>query len=1074
MSAVCPAPSEPDPAGKESGWVDLVNDGAEAVELGEYEFVRVNRGKKLEPGSKKKNLVKGTLAAGATLRVWTSEEYPNCKDLGGSGNVETIDGRVVYPNKVSVKKYPYLALYRKAADTNLVDAVAVPVDLPEGAVLERDASVTTRRAWAIVASGVRTPCGPNVGPLYGVKHSLSDLGPTAPAAPGEDYPVSFPVNPVSDLPGDAIASVDLEYSCDFGAPKRVAMAKAEKADKSAGTVWSAAIPAADLPAAGRLVRWRAKITDADGNEWTSPGFHNPDDGYGWYGTIVAPGGLADAKLTTWHLFVEGNSLQQMDVDADKQDRALVPHNARAGLYDSQTGTYYDNVRIDLRGNTSAGFRKKSHGLKFSKCQPLECTNPFDGEELSVRKTSLVAEYCDPSYVRQSLAFHLFRSVGAKVPFHYPVRVNLNGAFYQLAFHSNTFSDELIEDYYGLDGLGYGYKNSGCLTPTLKNWVVCEKKTPDDDDETSAKAMQPLKDWTTHFGSTLKFNQDDQAVVTRAVVETFDLPAWINYLAAARITMECDDSWANLSTYWDVNGTGTWMPLGYDMNQSWGHIYQSQWGGTKSVSTAGEDRHKAHPLFGGTRVLCYFSNGSRSHEGSENYAMEAVWQSTKFRRLYLRRLRTLMDTQLGVPGTPKEETPVWQYVVALTNAFHEAAQLDYAMWRADEGNLPAGSSGTFWTKTGTYCWKDKVLPDDGIEDLWANYIVPRREHLYVTHSVHNTAKGVGYAQNLSAGIPDAPVDVALLTANFELVGRDGDELVLRNGNAEAVDLSGWKLAGAVEWTFPGGTVVDAGDIITIVRDRKTWVAAHLSELGDRVVVGNAAFTDAADLTLEPVAGGTPSVPFEPEAARKPSAWFSAWAQDCATGADVTTLGSALFRGAFTAEKAGSGTVESDYGIRHFGFRGDALAGDRVVFTPSAAMERRRVIIEMDAIFPDAIVELPETVSGFAAMTLARRTDGACSFAIHDGTAWRFVANPSAPAVPGAAYKLRMTADYRRAQPKLTYSVRSGADWVDLATDDGQTAFPVGKDLERLVFSGYGDIVGFSGDYFIRLGTQVFVK
>lgn len=1076
ISAICPRPGVLDAAGKESGWVDLVNDGSEPVNLAEYELVRVNRGKKLEPGAKKKNLAKGTLAAGATLRVWTSEEYANCKDLGGSGNVEVFDGRMVYPAKVNPKKFPYLALYHKTDVTNKLDGVVIPVDIVDGGVFRRDMSVTTRYAWNIVTNGVVVPYGPNVSPLYGVKHDFTDLASTPLAQVGVSYPVSLPVNPLSELAGDAIRSVTLEYSSDFGAVKTQAMTPAGTKDKARGVVWSAAIPAVDIPAPGRLLRWRAKITDGDGNVWTSPSFKNPDDGYQWYGTITEPGVLADAKLQTWHMFVEGDSVQQMDIDTDKQDRSKVPYNARVGIYDGQTGTYYDNVRIDLRGNTSGTFRKKSHGFRFSKCQPMKCTNTLEDEAIEIRKTSLVAEYCDPAYVRQSLAFHLFRKVGCRIPFHYPVRVNLNGEFYQLAFHSARFSDELIEDYYGLDPLGYGYKNSGCLTPSLKNWVTCEKKTPDDGVETGSAAMAPLKEWTTRFGSSLQFNKDDQPIVTRAVVETFDLPAWINYLAAARITMECDDSWANLSTYWDKNGTGTWMPLGYDMNQSLGHIYFGQWGGAKDGLYAELDQHKAHPLFGGTRVLCYFANGNRSHEGSENYALEAVWQSTKFRRLYLRRLRTLMDTELGAPGTPKEETPIWQYVVAVTNATWECAQLDYAKWRASESNLPAGSAGTFWTKTGTYAWSGKVEHAQGVDDLWEQYIVPRRRHLYETHSVHNTAKGVGYGQNLSAGIPDAPIATTLLVANFELVGRSSDELILRNNNAESVDLSGWKLAGAVDWTLPAGTVVDAGDLITIVADRKSWVSSHLAELGDRVVVGNATFTEAAVLTVEPAArvGSAPVAPFVPESAHVPGRdnWFDAQAQDYATGADMTAL--EVPTGSFSAEGNGAGSVVSQLGLKRFDVSGSVAEGDKVIFTPATRqMPKRRVVLETTVLFPDALVELPESVSGFASFTLMKQSDGTCAFAIHDGAAWRILGHELAPAETDAAYKLRMTLNYRLSQPMIVYSIRTGSGWVDLATADGQVAFPVSKSVERVAFSGYGEIGGFSADYWIQRGFTIHI-
>ena len=63
---------------------------------------------------------------------------------------------------------------------------------------------------------------------------------------------------------------------------------------------------------------------------------------------------------------------------------------------------------------------------------------------------------------------------------------------------------------------------------------------------------------------------------------------------------------------------------------------------------------------------------------------------------------------------------------------------------------------------------------------------------------------------------------------------------------------------------------------------------------------------------------------------------------------------------------------------------------------------------------------------------------------------------------------MTIDYRRAQPTIVYSIRTGADWIDLATDEGQKAFPVAKLLEKLSFSGYGEISGFSAEYLIKHG------
>lgn len=1097
INVVCPRPGVLDEAGKESGWVELVNNGEESAQLNEYELVRVNRGKKLEPGAKKKNLAKLSLGPGETLRVWTSEEYSNCKDLGGSGNVEVFDGRMVYPNKVNPKKFPFLALYHKTSEfTNLVDAVAIPVDIKDGATFERDWTIGTRYAWKIVIDGASggqgltaLPYGPNVGPLYGVKHSESDLAPTAVATSGVPYSVSLAVNPFSGstMPGDAIEAVTLEFCCDFGATNFVPMTAAAKVDKSKGVVWSAEIPASAIPSEpGRLIRWRAKITDGDGNVWTSPSFCNPDDGYAWYGTITEPGTLDDAKLQTWHMFVDGeNNLAQMDVDADKQNLSLVPYNARCSIYDSQTGTYYDNVRIDLRGNTSGGFRKKSHGFRFSKCQPMTCVNPLEENDkfrkIETRKTSLVAEYCDPAYVRQSLAFHLIRESGGYAPFHYPVRVNLNGAFYQLAFHSNRFSDELIEDWHEFDEKGYGYKNSGTLSPTLSgdrlagSTIPCEKKTPDDGVETGAAALRQLAAWTASFGGSLIKGVDDQPAVCRAVVETFDLPAWINYLAATRITMECDDSYANLSSYGDVNVTGTWRPLAYDMNQSWGHIYNGQWNGQKITPGevmanpyAEEDRHKAHPFYGGMRVISH--NAAGADDNRPNYAFEAVWQSTKFRRLYLRRLRSLMDEWLGAPGTPKEETKAWRYVVAVTNATHECAILDYEKWRAHESN-PAGP-GTFWTKTGTFCWTGKITHDQGVEDLWMNYIVPRRRHLYETHSIHNTAKGIGYDAALSAGIPDAQLPAAALGASLKLVGKTPDELILLNEGVEAVDMSGWTLSGGVEGTLPGGTVVDAGDTITFVRDRKSWIAANRNDLGSRVVVGNFDFTESADVALTPTgpgeSGGTPFTPSTGRSAK----WFDASVQNIARGTDVTTVDASEFRGAFATRGAASGTVASRLGFGFIDVRGDCAAGDRLVFAPQRMQKDDRVsTVEVTATFPDALPALDGLPGALGALTLARGGNGEPVFFIYDGSDWRAVSHPSVVPAEDSAYRIRITLDRKVAQPTVSYAVRSGAGWVDLADAEDITAFPIEGKASSFAFSGFGEVGGFGGDYELLPGFGV---
>ena len=881
--------------GLESGWVEVENTSAtEWADLADYRFIRVNRGKKTDPAGVG-NFPSRLVPPGGRAIFYTSERYSNSKDKAVSAFAEgTFDGKpmifedygniLVWGDKVNPKKSPYVRLYYAPGGTvaSVVDTVVVPSDLPEGwSIIVGDAAEgegtrrwmcpTPTRGKENTATDGLTRIGPNVGPLYEKKgQKKTDLAnefavPVPPAVPGTDYTVTLPINAVMNPDGtftprtaDQIASIKFVYRKDLDDTTLVTndidMAKKETVENW-GDQYTATIPASYFPAAGHLMQWKVLITDGEGVKWTSPSFNNKDDGYEWYGTIVEPGELNSATLPTWHMFASGNHLSQMDVDKDDQDLSLVPNYARVAIYDSSTSNYYDYVRIDLRGHTSGSFTKKGHGLRFAKAHPLTMRDIVSGDDIEeIRKTSLISEFADPSYMRQMIAFWLWRKMGNLVPFDFPVRCNLNGEFYQLAFNSERFTDELIEDVYGLDKFGYGYKNVGTLNSSDTTAGDIEKKTPDDEDETNISFLRenlinPLR----NNGANASHADSENGDLTKLVVEKFDLPAWINYLASARITQEMDDVWANVCAYCDdpemkegVRGTGTWMPLGYDFNLSFGQYYINDLSGNPlSGLSSTNDWYKSHPLYGGWTVLAHNRDGGSSMNGNNGF--EAVYQSPKFRRLYLRRLRTLMDQELKEPGTSEEDTPFMAKMREMADLMRDDATSDQDKW-PDDG-----------TDNAIDVWKNATRPanmDDGIDDIWDNYVVPRREHLYVTHSVNNTDWEVGYDSDLNAGIPEAQSPIATLKANIAVANlseedglfHDTEVVVIYNGNDEVVDMSGWRLAFGADFTFPAGTVCDANDNIYIVADRRAYIEDHANELTDQVIVGNATIIGTGPIVL----------------------------------------------------------------------------------------------------------------------------------------------------------------------------------------------------------------------------------
>ena len=62
------------------------------------------------------------------------------------------------------------------------------------------------------------------------------------------------------------------------------------------------------------------------------------------------------------------------------------------------------------------------------------------------------------------------------------------------------------------------------------------------------------------------------------------------------------------------------------------------------------------------------------------------------------------------------------------------------------------------------------------------------------------------------------------------------------------MSGWKMTGAITYTFPAGSVIDANGTITVVADRKAYVAANAATLTDEVLLGNAVFAVSGTVNL----------------------------------------------------------------------------------------------------------------------------------------------------------------------------------------------------------------------------------
>jgi hypothetical protein len=522
--------------------------------------------------------------------------------------------------------------------------------------------------------------------------------------------------------------------------------------------------------AGQMVRWYITSTDSLSNSSRWPLFTDSLTTAEYAGTVIQPDYVSSA-LPIFHLFVDPSNISAMDSES----------GSRASFY--YDGEFYDNIYIELRGNTTAGFAKKSHRVEFNDEHQLRHPGPGG----RVGKTSLMAEYMDPCYLRQHLSYWLQDLAGVPCAFDYPVRVQRNGSFYQLAFHNDVLGAEQL-DRMGYDREGALYKAAGIINTAHYSTGGFTKQLP----KTNLTSTADFDAMATAISSSLTTAQRKTNLF-----DILNVPEVVDYLAVARWTQEGDDVWANMTLYRDTFGSGEWSVIPFDLNLSWGQLYYGDMSSVYGQITATNDYYKSHPLYGGSQVQQ--AGGSKW-----NSLYDVIIAVPETRQMLLRRIRTLMDRFIQPPGISPSQGLFEQHIFSLTNQIWAEAFLDRQQW----GWPPNG---------GAYGWGTGLWLTNGTTDLLNQYLTPRRNHFFSTHCVTNTSRSVGLTWSDSAGIPDtqptnAVISIIGVDYNPASGNQDQEYICLTNANSFAVDLTGWRLGGAVSHKFTPGTVIPSNSAL----------------------------------------------------------------------------------------------------------------------------------------------------------------------------------------------------------------------------------------------------------------------
>ncbi len=598
----------------------------------------------------------------------------------------------------------------------------------------------------------RAPNGPgstNLGPILSEVQHLPQIPRDA-----DDLTVSARVTPTLR----PVASVTMKYRVMYGAEATVAMHDdGLQGDETAGDSYYAARIPASASKVGQMVRYYLSATDTLGQATRSPAYASTTSSPQYHGTVVWDPALTNSRLPVLHWFIANPSTADSDT------------TARCSLFFD--GEFYDNTGANLHGQSTRGFPKKSYDLDFNPGYTFR----WSKDAPRVDDLNLLTTWADKSHMRHVLAYDTYRDAGAPHHFAFPVRVQRNGAFYSVANLVENGDENQLQRL-GLDPKGAYYKMYNLAESTSG----AEKKTRKKEGTADLQAL------------ITGMSQSSASAREAYLYDNLNLPEVIDFLAAKIITADVDCCHKNYYLYRDTEGTGEWQMMPWDVDLSFGRVWTC-----------------------GATCLAYFDETIYTDQslfvGYGNRVITPVYDTAATRQMFLRRLRTLMDSLLQPPGTPAKSDFYRLKTQALRDQIAPDAALDLAAW---------GTWGTRETIT------------QAVNRVWNEFLPGRRAYMFQTLSVTNRGE-IPLPQPTNAVIQFGALEYRAVSGNPLQ-----EWLSLTNGNSYSVDVSGWRLEGGVRLTFKPGTVIPARSTLYVSPNTRAFRARTISPKGGerRFVVG----------------------------------------------------------------------------------------------------------------------------------------------------------------------------------------------------------------------------------------------
>jgi hypothetical protein len=552
-------------------------------------------------------------------------------------------------------------------------------------------------------------------PTPGIVNSVTDIPPRAEQTqwttlpqPGQDIVVNAKLFGAVDA--------QLEVRIGFAGPSQLFVF----APTASGV--SAVVPAARYQA-GDLVRMRIIAQD-------QPIVPLPDDTIRWFGTTVAaPSGSSLPKLEWFVNDDELALLRGAPLSEDKYSCVL-----------AYNGQIWDGSSYALRGNFSRRMPKQSFKLRF----PKHHKAMIPGLPQPVDNVDLTSNAVDESKVRQVMAHGLAGTMGVVSIAALDAEVHKNGSFYALY---------VIQEHPDSD-----FRKRQSLNDT---------SFYDTGTDIGAYGIPPSAGYESE---NVLLAGPDGYLPSGISNDTWNIPAWINLMAASSVIGHADFRMGNFYMWVDHALGDRANGMLWDMDFTFGRVYGIDAAFTELESPGIWTSWRRWRL-----------------QIAQPDFMEPALVDPTYRQMYLRRVRTLTDQYIASGYIARRARELFTSVAPL--------------WEADNAAWPQINGGT-------------LSQQQAIDRLANDFPSGLLAHI-------NAGGPIGDVPPSQSANP-AVVVVGLLDQ-----GTVGERIVLQNQETTAIDVSGFSLR-CSQWSLqlPPGAGLPAGGIAVVaLNDSLTGLRAQ---------------------------------------------------------------------------------------------------------------------------------------------------------------------------------------------------------------------------------------------------------